>query len=442
MIPRDEEIRFQPKQELFRPALVDLIDLNHPLVKLADRINWLRLENEFKKHYSQKMGRPGISTRVMVGLHYLKHAFNLSDENVVSRFKENVYWQYFCGFSFFEHKDPCVPTALVEWRKRVGSEGLDFMLQETLCIAKDMGYLKIKELREVTVDTTVQEKNIAFPTDAKLANRSRERLVKAAEKSGIELRQSYKKLGKSALAQHGRYAHAKQFKRAQKSLKKLKTFLGRVARDIRRKMPSESPGLESELKLAERLLGQEKHSKNKLYSLHEPHVDCISKGKAHKRYEFGCKSSLATTTNGNWIVGAMAHHGAPYDGHTLKDVLSKVEKLVGIKPKDVFVDKGYKGSQKDNMDVRVHISGTRRGKTKRELKLLKRRSAIEPIIGHTKSGNRLGRNFLKGVSGDHFNVILAACGRNMCKLMALILLLQKSWLEICYFSRYFKRSWI
>lgn len=182
MKPKDFEFSSTPRQELFRTSLVDVINLEHPLVKLAKAINWSRFEFEFGKHYSETRGRPAIPTRIMVALHYLKHAYNVSDENVVERFTENVYWQYFCGFHFLEHKPPCVPTALVEWRKRVGENGLQLMLQETLATAQEMGFLKAKELREITVDTTVQEKNIAFPTDAKLLSKSRERLVKAAEK--------------------------------------------------------------------------------------------------------------------------------------------------------------------------------------------------------------------------------------------------------------------
>lgn len=237
-------------------------------------------------------------------------------------------------------------------------------------------------------------------------------------------------MGKYELGKYSRYAHAKQFKRARKSLRKLKTFLGRVARDIRRKLPDNSNALLAELKLAERLIEQKKNSKNKIYSLHETSVACISKGKSHKRYEFGCKVSIATTTTTNWIVAAVAHEGSRYDGHTLGEVLSRIEKVVGIKPTDVFADKGYRGSQKLNPEVQVHISGTSRGKSKRQKKLLRRRSAIEPIIGHTKSENRLGRNFLKGISGDKFNALLAACGRNVSKLLALIFLFQIFWNQI------------
>jgi transposase, IS5 family len=413
MKPKDLEFSSTPKQELFRPSLMDYLNLEHPLVKLANAINWSRFEEEFGKLYSEKRGRPGVPTRIMVALHYLKHAYNQSDENVVERFSENAYWQYFCGFHFLEHKPPCVPTALVEWRKRIGESGLQLMLQETLIVAKEMGFLKAKELREVTVDTTVQEKNIAFPTDAKLLNKSRERLVKQAEKNGIELRQNFNRLGKYELGKYSRYAHAKQFKRSKKSLRKLKTFLGRVARDIRRKMPIDSGALGKELELAEKLLEQKKNSKNKIYSLHESSVACISKGKSHKRYEFGCKVSIATTTISNWIVASVAHEGAPYDGHTLNEVLSRVEKVTGTKPTDAYVDKGYRGAQALNPGVQIHVSGTSRGKSSRQKKLLRRRSAIEPIIGHTKSGNRLGRNFLKGINGDKFNALLAGCGRNI-----------------------------
>jgi IS5 family transposase len=431
MKPRNEAFCSKPKQELFRMALIDFIDESHPLVKLANAINWKRFDEAFDKHYSENRGRPAIPTRIMVGLHYLKHAFNVSDENVVERFKENNYWQYFCGNNFFEHEAPCVPTALVEWRKRIGQSGLEMMLQETLAVAWELGFLKVKEFKEVTVDTTVQEKNIAFPTDAKLLNKSRDRLVKEAKKAGLELRQNFNRVGKHEFAKYSRYSHARQFKRARKSLKKLKVYLGRVARDVRRKLPEQSKKLVTELHLAERLLKQEKKSKNKIYSLHEPFVDCISKGKVHKRYEFGCKASLATTNTSNWIVGAMAHHGNPYDGHTLNAVLVGVKRITGVKPEDAYVDKGYRGSQKDNPGVRVHISGTKRGKSKRQRKLLRRRSAIEPIIGHTKSDNRLGRNFLKGINGDHFNVILAAAGRNFSKLVGLIFLFR--FFEVYFF---------
>jgi len=429
MKPRNEEFCSKPKQELFRPSLVDIVCEDHPLVKLALAIQWKKFDAEFDKFYSEKIGRPAIPTRIMVGLHYLKHAFNVSDETVVERFKENIYWQYFCGNNFFEHEAPCVPTALVEWRKRIGQGGLEMMLQETLAAAMQLGFLNVKDVREVTIDTTVQEKNISFPTDAKLLNKSRERLVKAATASGISLRQNFNRVGKHEFAKHGRYAHAKQFKRAKKSLKKLKIYLGRVARDVQRKIADGNKKLVSEIQLAERILKQERKSKNKIYSLHEPFVECISKGKAHKRYEFGCKASLATTNKSNWIVGAMAHHGNPYDGHTLKVVIAGVERIAGVKPEDVFLDRGYKGSQKDNPEVRVHISGTTRGKTKRQKKLLRRRSAIEPIIGHLKTGNRLGRNFLKGINGDHFNVILAAAGRNFSKLLGLIFIFRFFWAQ-------------
>ena len=281
------------QEEIFKSRLDQMLDMSHPLCRLANSIDWEYFEREFGKFYVEKVGRPGKPIRLMVGLHYLKHAYNESDESSVERFLENPYWQYFCGYEFFQHKYPLEPTSLVKWRKRVGEDGMEKMLYLTLKTAQKAGLLKESHLNKVNVDTTVQEKAIAYPTDARLYNRMREKLVKYARKLGIKLRQSYERVAKKCLIMQGRYSHARQMKRAGKETKKLKTYLGRITRDMRRKISENIPmELEKLLQISERLLNQKKNDKEKLYSIHEPEVECIAKGKIHKKYEFGNKVSV------------------------------------------------------------------------------------------------------------------------------------------------------
>jgi IS5 family transposase len=296
-------------------------------------------------------------------------------------------------------------------------EGMEFLLQETLVVASEAKLLKSKDLEDVIVDTTVQEKNITFPTDTRLLNRARETLVRMAKKEGIPLRQTYEKEAKYLMLKYAGYSHAKQFKRAKKPLRRLKTILGCMIRHIERvcKNPDILEG--KELKIARKILLQKKTGKDKIYSIHEPNVECLAKGKAHKRYEFGCKVSVMSTNRSNWIIGAKALHGRPYDGHTVPDVLTQAHRITGRLPRFVYADKGYRGSSPP-AGVCVFLSGQKRGVGARRKKLIKRRSAIEPLIGHLKRGHRMGRNFLKGLEGDRNNPILAAAGLNMAKLLA------------------------
>ena len=278
-------------------------------------------------------------------------------------------------------------------------------------------------MAHVNVDTTVQEKAIAYPTDAKLMFTMLAKLADAARLRGIELRQSYKRVSKRALVMQNRYRHARQHRRAKRELKKLKTWLGRVIRDIERKRPKPYADLKDLLAMARRLHAQERHTKNKLYSLHAPEVECISKGKAHKRYEFGCKVSVVSTSRDNWIVGVRAHHGNPYDGHTLSEALDTMERLTGLRACHAHVDKGYRGHGYEGK-TQIHLPGKGRGKrrqTRSERKWQRRRSAVEPLIGHVKHDNRMDRNYLLGRDGDRMNAILAACGYNLRKLLRLLL---------------------
>ncbi len=411
----------KPKQrdheDLFRSRLDQILDRRHPLYLLANQIEWSVFDKKFGSLYAEK-GRPAKSTRLLVGLHYLKHAFDESDESVVARLLENPYWQYFCGFEYFIHRLPLDPSSMTRWRKRIGPKEMELLLSETLETAKRGGNLTEQHMERVNVDTTVQEKAIAYPTDGRLYHKARVLLVRAAKKRGIALRQSYLRLGKQALIMSGRYAHARQMRRARREQKKLKNYLGRVYRNILRNCPEPDLELKELLHLANRLLTQQRHDKNKLYSLHAPEVECIAKGKAHKKYEFGCKVSVVTTSQDNWVIGIEALHNNPFDGHTLKDALKQVTRLVGWKPQNAYCDRGYQGNPKKIGDTAIHLANRRKSSMKpSEWRWFRRRNAIEPVIGHMKEDHRMDRNYLKGTEGDKMNAILAACGFNLRKLL-------------------------
>jgi IS5 family transposase len=417
----------QPKKQnenpdLFRSRLDQIVNMKHELIVLAQRIDWSYFEKEFGAFYVEKKGRPGKPIRLMVGLHYLKQAFDVSDEAVVLGFLENPYWQYFCGYEHFQKAFPIDPSSLTRFRKRLGAQGIEALLKELLNTAKRSGELKKSHLNKVNVDTTVQEKAITFPTDAKLYFKMRALLVKAAGERGIDLRQNYNKLAKKSLSRQSGYARARQFKRARKMTRQIKTFLGRVHRDIERKAVVPDGELQQLLGLSSRLQAQQKESKNKIYSLHAQEVECISKGKAHKRYEFGCKVGLVTSSRDNWILGIQAFHGNPYDGHTLKDSLSQVKKLTGWSAKEVYVDLGYRGHAITG-ETKVHVVNfrTMARKVRSVKRWFKRRSAIEPVIGHLKQDNGMQRNYLQGEEGDKINALLSACGFNMRKLLKVFL---------------------
>ena len=411
--------------ELYSVRLDFLCKESHPLVGLSKVINWSHFDQAFGKLYSEGQGRPAKPTRLMVGLHYLKHAFDLSDEEVVAQWVENPYWQHLCGEEYFQHEFPIDPSSMTRWRNRLKSEGLETLLSETVRAGLKTKVLKRTSLQRLNVDTTVQEKAISFPTDAKLYHRMREQLVNKAKVHGIELRQSFSRLSKNALFMQGRYRHARQGKRANKQVRKLKTCLGRVLLDIERKVSDNSElqaGFASLFGTAHRLLQQQRKDKNKLYSLHAPEVECIAKGKVHKKYEFGCKVSVATSSKDNFVVGVQAFHGNPYDGHALNESIKQVERLVQFSAKEVFVDLGYRGHDYEG-EAKVHVGS--RGKKKKLPSLrkwLKRRSAIEPVIGHMKTDGRLGRNYLLGQEGDRINAILCGAGHNIRKLLRAFLL--------------------
>ena len=422
-----------PQSELFGARLSELLNPEHPLYLLAERIDWSQFDSAIDACYADELGRPGVNTRLMVGLLYLKHAFDESDESVVARWVENPYWQYFCGLSYMQHELPIDPSSLSRWRKRVGAQRLEQLLEATIRTALAMKALRPQEFQKVNVDTTVQEKAIAFPTDARLYHKMRIALVRRAQSLGLRLRQNYRFKGKKLLAKQGRYAHARQLKRAAQMTRQLKTILGRVLRDIRRKAPAIQGRILDEplrelVALAERLLAQTRTSKHKIYSVHAPEVECLCKGKVHKRYEFGCKASVAATSKNNWIVGAHALPGNPYDGHTLGGAIGQVERLTGHSPQDVMVDQGYRGHGYEGR-ASVHVVRTIPKRATRTLRrMLKRRAAIEPTIGHLKSDNRMNRNYLTGSEGDKINTLLSAAGYNLRKLLRWLVFAPIFWL--------------
>ena len=404
------------QRDLFRASLVNIIDPNHQLVKLAKVVEWERLDELFGSTFCPDNGRPGISTRLMVALHYLKYTHNLSDEEVVGTWVENPYWQFFSGMQWFEHRLPINPSSMTRWRKRIGEAGAEALLKETIKAGLKLKAVKPFQLKRINVDTTVQEKEVRFPTDARLYDRARQRLVALAKERSIPLRQNYNRKSKQMLYWQSRYSHARQMKRAKACTRKLRNYLGRVLRDIERNCGESDHELKSLMDIGNRIYQQRKKDKNKIYSVHAPEVECISKGKAHKRYEFGCKVSVAATSKGGWFLGAMAIHGNPYDGHTLKEALRQVKRVIR-EPEHAFVDMGYRGHNYRG-DTEVHVDKRRRGRTARSLwRWMKRRAAIEPGIGHLKREHRMDRNRLKGIEGDRINAILSAAGMNFYKLL-------------------------
>jgi IS5 family transposase len=424
---KPEKTRHTSQMDFVRMELKDLIDRRHELVKLALQMNWQEFEEDFGATYKD-FGRPGVPTRLMAGLHYLKWAYDLSDEEVVARWVENPYWQYFCGRQYFEHKAPIDSSSMTHWRKRIGVNGAENLFRETVQTAIRRGYLKKKDCEKVIVDTTVQTKAIRFPTDARLYNRMRERLVKAARSAEIDLRQTYERVGPQLLRKQQGYGHAKQYRRSAGTTKKLKTILGRVVRDIERKGPDASGRFSGLLTLAHRLLEQERDSKNKLYSVHEPQVECIAKGKAHRRYEFGNKVGFVLSARKNWIVGVKSFLGNPYDGHTLKDNLQQGEQMTDVKIVRAVCDLGYRGHDVNNVEVSI-VPRKKKGAPEAIRRLWRRRNAIEPIIGHEKAEHRLERNRLAGELGDQLNAVMAACGFNIKKLLRAFCAVILEWLE-------------
>ena len=422
MRPKPIPTTSRSETDMFRNRLENMIDMRHELVLLAGLIDWKRFDDAFGSLYAEK-GRPGLPTRLMVGLHLLKHARGISDDQVCAQWVENAYFQFFCGETYFQTRLPLDRTSMSVWRGRIGADKLEALLAETLAAATRAKAVEPSQMQRITVDTTAQTKAVAHPTDSHLLLRSIEWLNKLAHKQGVNLRQSYLRLATRARREVARLIHGRGHKQAMRHLRKMRTWAGRLVRDIERKIiarPDLQLACGPRLDRVKAFLAQKPDDKHKIYALHAPEVECIAKGKARTRYEFGVKTSIAVTNaravGGQFIVGIQAVPGLPYDGHTLKDQIAQVERLTGSKVTRAYVDKGYRGHGLTSPDIHVTQSKAKRTPTIR--RELRRRSAIEPIIGHTKSDGLLERNHLVGAHGDAINAILVGAGHNIRLLLA------------------------
>jgi len=406
--PREEQGNFLYQN------LLEQLNPRHPLLALAKKFPWTFFEKEFAQFYAS-VGRPAKPIRLMVGLLLLKQIENLSDERVVAAWEQNPYYQAFCGAKYFQWGLPCDPSELVYFRRRIGEAGVEKIFQASVALHGKAGLE-----REVVIDTTVQEKNITFPTDTKLRVKVMKRCWKLAAEEGISLRRSYRRELKKTLRAI-RFAKKRQEKKqAPAAIRRLKTMVNAVLRDLMRKLPeSRLAARHEELELYRRAVNQERNDKNKIYSLHEPGVLCISKGKEHKKYEFGAKAAIAMTKTGGIIVGAKNFSSNVYDGDTLPEVLSQVESVRGAVPDVAYCDRGFRG-RKQVGETAIVLPGTPSPKAsaydkRKARKNFGRRSAIEPVIGHLQNNFRLARNYLKGTIGDAINLLLAVAAFNVKK---------------------------
>ena len=407
--------KFSPQLGMFS-GLSDLLDQRHPLYLLAHKIDWSVFENAFKIYYSEKMGKPSKPIRLMVALLILKYVRDVSDESVVEQWAENLYYQYFSGEQHFQPTIPCVPTELIAFRQRIGEAGVELILKESIRVNEPLDNATASV---VSLDTTVQEKNITYPTDDKLYKKIIKKCWKIADKEGIDLRQSYTRTVKK-LSHQQRFKNTRNgAKDARKANKKIKVIAGRLVRELARKLSLDSLGIYlKDLKLYQRVLSQKRDDSNKIYSLHEPDVKCYSKGKEHKKFEFGSKVSILVDQNTGIIMGAINFTETLHDSKTLPEALEQYERLTGKEADDVFVDRGYKGMPQYKAS-KIHVPKPDKSISRAKRKKHSKRAAIEPVIGHLKTDYRLCRNYLKGIIGDLMNVILSAAAMNFKRVMNL-----------------------
>lgn len=405
-----------PQLSIFDTPIERFINMNHELCVLAKKIDWESIEDDFTEYYSE-IGRPSVPIRRMIGLLLLKHIYNLSDEAIVDRWMENPYWQYFSGELVFQTTKPFDPTDFIHFRNRIGKQGAEKLLKVSVQL-----FGKQAQEKEVLVDSTVQEKNITYPTDAKQYKRIIETVNKIAKQEGIVLRQTYTRSLKQLMIDQRFHQHPKRRKKARAALRKIKTIAGRQVRDIERQFTSQQKNKHQELFIIiNKILVQKKGDKNKIYSLHEPEVSCIAKGKEAKKFEFGNKSGFVVTKTSKIVVGALAFEANPYDGHTLEEHLLQTEYLTGKRPKIGIVDRGYKGKKNiDGTEIILPSVPKKNASQYQKQKARKRfraRAGIEPVIGHIKHDHRMLRNFLKGTNGDMMNTILAGTAFNLKKML-------------------------
>jgi len=440
--------------DFFRARLDGMVDPRHPLAVLARRMPWPQIEASLAPLFARKArmgkardnadmfgptlvvsagglsraGRPRLPIRLMVSLLYLKHAFNESDESVVERWSENVVWQFFSGMEYYQTKLPCDATQIGRFRRVLGEAGVEQLLKTTIEAAVAMKAVKPVEFERVIVDSTVQEKAIAHPTDSRLLEVARAKIAQLAKRAGLQLKKTHEREGKTLRRRAGGYAHAKQFKRLRQVVRRQRTILGVLLREVQRKMTALEQAAQDQLKpwleRAEQIRSQRSKDKDKLYAVHAPEVECIGKGKARKPYEFGVKVSLAVTHKQGLIVGARSFPGNPFDGHTLAAQLEQTGALlqdIGVMPKVAVVDLGYRGVDKEIAPVELIHRGKHKTLSKEQKRWLRRRQAIEPTIGHAKHDHRMDKCWLKGAEGDALHAVLCAAGFNIRWLMRVLL---------------------
>ena len=419
------------QKHLFLPNLSEFINLNHELCLLTEKIDWTEFETQFAPFYSQ-VGSPAKPIRLMVGLLILKQLYNLGDETVMAEWISNPYFQYFCGETVFQWKYPCDPSDLVHFRHRIGETGIEKILSVSILLH---GEEVLSE--DISIDTTVQEKNITYPTDTKLAVKIIKQCRQIAQKEDIKLRQSYRFVVKDLL----KTANSRSWKKSKeriKARKTIKTIAGRQVRDVSRKLNEE--GLkkhQAKIEIYEQVLKQKREDKDKIYSLHALEVSCIAKGKEEKKYEFGSKVSFGVAQKSNLIMSAVNFKGNPNDNKTLEKTLDQQERMTGVRAKNAYVDRGYKSREIGGTKIHAPSNGV--GKTKAEKaklrKSFRRRAGIEPIIGHTKSDFGMERNYLKGEIGDAINAMLAASAFNFKSWM------RKAVTQLIFVLNYIKQLW-
>ena len=408
------------KQLSMFSSLEDMLSHQHPLFQLSNKINWERFENAFSPLYCSNNGRPAHPIRLMCGLLILKHLRNVSDEMVVFQWSENAYYQYFCGGLEFMPKQPCDASELVHFRNRIGEEGMELILAESIRVNTD--HDDEDHFDTAFIDSTVQEKNITYPTDAKLHKKIIKNVLKIVHDKSLPLRQSYTRTLKGIYRSQRFRNHPKNRKKALKADRQLRTIAGRLVRELERNLEGKK-GYEKMFELYYRVLSQNRKSKNKVYSLHEPDVVCLSKGKEHKQYEFGNKVSILRSWSG-LIIGACSFRNE-YDGHTIEKTLEQTQRMTGKQVDKLAGDRGYRGIKQIGQ-TKILIPDTPKAKDsyyqkRKKHKLFCKRAGIEPTIGHLKTDHRLSRNFYKGVKGDAINVLLAAAAYNFKRAMRVLL---------------------
>lgn len=408
------------QRDLFRPLLSDFIDMSHELVLLSNKIDWNFIEKEFAPYYSEK-GAPSIPLRMMVGCLILKHLYNLGDDRLPEAWVRDVYFQYFCGNEFFQHKFPFDPSDFVHFRDRVGDEGIGKIFAYSV---KLHGADVAKKAKMVVSDTTVQENNTTFSTDAKLCKKVIDKCNKIAKKEGINQRRSYTHESKQLLRNTYNSEHPRRVKKAKKSIKRLRTIANVQLRELDRKMDEDQKKrYEKDFALYEGAVNQQKNDKHKIYSIHKPYTCCIAKGKARKKYEFGNKVGLTTTgKKGRRIItSVIAFLDNPYDGHTIEPLLEQMKSNQITLPEELVYDRGGKG-KKEICGVKIITPNKPKSTDTAYEKQLKRkkfrsRAGIEPIIGHLKKDFRMEQNYLLGENGIQINAFMAATAWNLKKLM-------------------------